>query len=688
MASPSFPLTGAQKNAFHAAVEQPPVVPDFARTGEANPNLRVFVVNFDGTQNDRTCIPDGERATLVAACDERLQPHEGPVLQSRYYKGVGTGGSRVRRLVESAFGEGCIRNAEAAYNDLARQVSQWRQVEPESQVHVHVVGFSRGAATALDFLNLVHERGALSDLYAIEGDPDDLGPGKVYTSAVLYDTVSTGQGGTLKLTVPRTCVAALHLVAGGEERTLFPLREISEAADCELSIGKNVRLPGAPEIARSLHYRRLHEITLPGARHSDVGGSYGDGGIREVSQYLAESFQASLGLPIVPKKPSFRNIQECHFHDSRFIQLYNDPAARQNALRETEAVQHTTWDGAYIACTRIEGVGDAPAESVSKGKLALKGQVHPFQQQIGRRVQAQIVCAGAAASDELSFGSLALRTRSPEVFSEKDGKLMVHGAPLKGLTSLADLHERLQRNSQGMEAAQEGQEVQEGQGDPSVRVSFEVWRQGSECDAKQRPGHAPLPRSEQSPDPWPKALRDAIQRTNSGKPIDRHEATELMANAVDAVMRELDIPSAAPKFKKIRIEQHTFTIKRKDSLQHINRHHLSCEDGTVTLNSRVKIKVPKIYEAHMGRMRELGEGLDALAVALRIEGWRAPKGASWSYFPHLEKSVVQRVPMVEVAEEPTIEPMRVSSLLVNSMTQFLMKPLAENASPSRLAKPR
>lgn len=63
---PTFELTGEQRNSLLNQIERPAAMPDFARTGPAHPDVKVLVVNFDGTRNDRAQFGPCMRRSFLA----------------------------------------------------------------------------------------------------------------------------------------------------------------------------------------------------------------------------------------------------------------------------------------------------------------------------------------------------------------------------------------------------------------------------------------------------------------------------------------------------------------------------------------------------------------------------------------------------------------------------------------------
>ncbi len=146
---------------------------------------------------------------------------------------------------------------------------------PNTKLRVVATGFSRGAATARHFLNLVYKS-------SVSGILRDLIP-ETWSYAILFDTVAAGQGDTLNLALPANVVLAIHYVAQNEGRPLF-----APVLDRDLDFERVALLEGLDPP------RRIWEIPVPGA-HSDLGDSYLRGAGPLVTAY-AQGVITSMGL--------------------------------------------------------------------------------------------------------------------------------------------------------------------------------------------------------------------------------------------------------------------------------------------------------------------------------------------------------------------------------------------------------
>jgi hypothetical protein len=272
-----------------------------------------FFVAFDGTLNDRKYVPKGEDATVIAKLFEYVAAPETGMADAQlgriaktYHKGPGCQFGLACWL-DAATGNSSARTASLAFDEL-RAFTARRS--PDINLNVVVVGFSRGAATARHFLNLVNgatESGFLRNAGL-----------RARSYAVLFDTVATGDAGALDLSIPANVELAIHYVAKNESRPLFaPV--IDRDPVFEAAAWKQV----------SPITRRIWTFLVPGA-HSDLGDSYRRG-VGPVMTAHATAVLARMGLGAPVSKnlcPSYAKAgqrgDECRtldegLHDSRGI---------------------------------------------------------------------------------------------------------------------------------------------------------------------------------------------------------------------------------------------------------------------------------------------------------------------------------------------------------------------------------
>ena len=232
---------------------------------------------FDGTWN---AAKDGDDAasknTNVVRFFQAYRQHSGT--KDFYVAGVGTRFGAVGRALGGVFGLGELPRINEAYDQLCQNWAAGDTI-------VDVVGFSRGAATTLDFCHCVMDRGIRrpgSDT-VVERSPRIrfLGVWDVVAAFGLGnlgdDLLNIGH----HLSLPKANLQyCFHAMALDERRPSFV----------------QTRLPGAVEV----WFRGVH---------SDVGGGDGNSGLNDISLKWMMRKAKSAGLPITdqdiaPLKPN------------------------------------------------------------------------------------------------------------------------------------------------------------------------------------------------------------------------------------------------------------------------------------------------------------------------------------------------------------------------------------------------
>lgn len=270
-----FPIS---EKAKHQLRQQTLLVGPVRHLSSKSNDAITFVVAFDGTLNDRDNVPLGEDTTVVSKLyDYVIAPELGTIAADQagvvrlYYKGPGCQFG-VFCWLDAAFGYSSEGTARKALSELKKFIANRTQV---SELNVVAIGFSRGAATARHFLNLVQrdsKDGFLSKKQIA-----------THSFAILFDTVATGDPGTLELALPSNLEFAVHYVALHEARSLFlPVVDDDSIYDTLVNTKWYSYL------------QRIYTLYLPGA-HSDLGDSY----LQGVGPYVtahAKSILGNMGL--------------------------------------------------------------------------------------------------------------------------------------------------------------------------------------------------------------------------------------------------------------------------------------------------------------------------------------------------------------------------------------------------------
>ena len=236
-------------------------------------NQFVFFAAFDGTNNNGNKPPTDPQSTNVWQLYKQMQKTEN--IDSKYYPGPGTEGTlTASSWLPPQVTQQVINTANQAYNDFARQASEWLDTHPGGSVTTMVTAFSRGSASAAIFSQLLFEKGLV--------DPRTnevlILPGEVGVSGgVIFDPVVTGVSGNLAF-VNVENLAVIR--AQDEQRSLF------QAADYTGQAGI------------STYYFA--------GNHCDIGGGV-DNGLPALTLEAATSYFSDLGLSIagVPESRQF-----------------------------------------------------------------------------------------------------------------------------------------------------------------------------------------------------------------------------------------------------------------------------------------------------------------------------------------------------------------------------------------------
>lgn len=203
---------------------------------------------FDGTWNKDK--PGARNDTNVRKLAEAYQPQG----QVHYIEGVGVRFGILGRIAGGITGAGGRKRVEEAWSALKKNVAK-------GDANIDVVGFSRGAALALEFAEWVQKK-------PIKGQP---GPPPIRFLG-LWDTVhSFGLPGNSinigwAMSLPRNVRKCYHALALDERRHTFPLTRLST------------------QVPNAAGEGRLYEVWFRGV-HSDVGGGNDNRGLSNIALY-------------------------------------------------------------------------------------------------------------------------------------------------------------------------------------------------------------------------------------------------------------------------------------------------------------------------------------------------------------------------------------------------------------------
>ncbi|WP_165942346.1 XVIPCD domain-containing protein [Luteimonas terricola] len=229
-----------------------------------NPNSYLYFASFDGSGQD--VERESQISTNVGVNHREVQGLKKlgeERIAGGYTAGPGTQRNPIVRTLDSVAAFSYDDRIIDAYLQFARQARIWLQENPNAEIHIASIGYSRGATLIPGFARLVERHGILDptglgfhkdgngELIASSPRPPLVPPGQTAHAVALFDPVSTSLPKHYDLRLPPSVISGYSLLAGDELRRLFPYTTM---------IGDGVTADG-----------RFGRSTVAGA-HSDVGG--------------------------------------------------------------------------------------------------------------------------------------------------------------------------------------------------------------------------------------------------------------------------------------------------------------------------------------------------------------------------------------------------------------------------------
>lgn len=281
-------------------------------TKSTNPHERLFIAAFDGTGNSKFKDPD--RVSNVGQIFDQVQMaiaggNKG--IRAEYVEGPGTQDNPITKVIDQATGFTYDARLEEMYDKFTKQAKEWLRDDPQTQIRVAGIGFSRGAEQVAGFARLVHERGIQDphgkrEYFDQNGirhveytNPPLIPPGQIAQAVGLFDPVGTGEPRDHDRRLPPSVISGFQITAEDERRNLFK--------------STNVIDPGMTEGGRFLN------VTVGGA-HSNIGGSYALNGLSVRSFNLMTDYLNSLSDPpylrkqTVPATPDMNVVHRSEEH--------------------------------------------------------------------------------------------------------------------------------------------------------------------------------------------------------------------------------------------------------------------------------------------------------------------------------------------------------------------------------------
>lgn len=261
-------------------------------------NQRLFIAAFDGTGNDMSKDAKTGHMTNVALIATEISnayPNRRDPVRVEYVEGPGTQNNFITRTFDGAKGFTYEARLERMYDRLIEQSKIWVTQNPNAEIRVIGIGFSRGAEQDAGFARLIHERGiqdpSSRHVYRDEQGqrhieytkPPLVPPGEIAQAVGLFDPVGTGNPRDHDRRLPPSVISGFQITAEDERRDQFKSTNIID-----------------PGMSENNHFLN---VTVGGA-HSNLGGSYVLNGLAIRNHNLMADYLNSLSdIPLVQKQP-------------------------------------------------------------------------------------------------------------------------------------------------------------------------------------------------------------------------------------------------------------------------------------------------------------------------------------------------------------------------------------------------
>lgn len=325
------------------------------------PHERLYVAALDGTGNSMFDDEPGSWSAVAKLHTEIRKLEDAGVsnIRSGYVEGTFTQNgvlNTAAKLVDGRFGHTFEDRVETAYFQLCVQAKEWLREDPDAQIRVASVGFSRGAEQAAALERLIHERGIrdpegadyrtnaenLITRIAYADRPLLVQPGRTPQVALLFDPVQTGVEEHDRRLPPST-LTTFQITAQHERRDHFK-------ASLHVAYGLS-------EDDRSLN------LVRPGG-HGDMADIYGRNGLGTENFNLGVEFLNRLSdTPYLEKRPLPADPDQYVIHrsDQHMWGLYSTKGYDHDGVRDhvdTLAPEQLCRHAVVDDCNRKEPIDE------------------------------------------------------------------------------------------------------------------------------------------------------------------------------------------------------------------------------------------------------------------------------------------------------------------------------------------
>jgi hypothetical protein len=277
----------------------------------------LFVASFDGSGQD-LAHDRGPSSNVGLIHQQVLALKRVPKnrIGGEYVAGPGTQRNPLVRTADAMLAFSYDERIEQMYRKLSHQAWAWRRHDPDAQIRIAAIGYSRGAVEIPGFSRLVDRYGILApgglqfsrdgsgQLRVTGSGPALMAPGQVAQAIGLFDPVATSIPMDYDRRLPPSVISGFSLLAEDERRALFPHTAL---------VHQGMTADG-----------RFVGVTVAGA-HSDVGGgNHLDGLEIRAGNLMIDYLNTLGGRPFLSKRalPDSPEMSVVHRSEQGLLGVY------------------------------------------------------------------------------------------------------------------------------------------------------------------------------------------------------------------------------------------------------------------------------------------------------------------------------------------------------------------------------
>ncbi len=430
-----------------------------------SPHERLYLAALDGTGNSLFDDKPENRSAVARIYEQvrDLKYQDIKNIAGGYVEGTFTQNGVLRKpeaLADGLYGHTFEDRVETAYHQLCEQAKVWIDEDPQAQIRVAGVGFSRGSEEVAALQRMVEERGIRDPLGAkIVRDmgnenlithieyadrPLLVAPGKTLQAALLYDPVSTGVKEHDRR-LPGSTMSTFQITAEDDRRNAFKV---------------NDHIPtGFSEDNRNLN-------AIVGGAHSNIGDTYRENGLGVLSLNLGVGFLNRLSDRDFLQKqtpPDDPAMYLVHRSEQGMLGLYRTSSYDKDGVRDhldQLAPAALCRNSDPMDCRRKEPINPELEAQVERRTGPTQRDLPPTQQEYQDLPVPQMHKPGSESSDKPAWNPLFLQMTDAALNGDARGIQMAGHAYAKSSDGQAWLGQGQSLNqSLAQQAEQEQQQI-------------------------------------------------------------------------------------------------------------------------------------------------------------------------------------------------------------------------------------